>query len=136
MNGITVDTSQLDQLARRLAQAKTNAYKGALAAVKKGAQNTKTAIQADLKGSSHPGIRRVLIRYEMHASATRIEADIAPIATGRHREHGHTGPTVAAIAFFGTARGGGTHKFYEHGEQKLDATARHVHKAAMEAILP
>ena len=51
----------------------------------------------------------------------RVEADIAPVKT--------TGG-LANIAFFGGAHGGGgTHRFYEHGEQEFETTARYVEEA-------
>jgi hypothetical protein len=58
----------------------------------------------------------------MKAEGTRIEADIGP------REGG--AGDLANIAFFGTSRGGGTHKFYEHGEKEFSTAAEFVHKAA------
>ena len=42
--------------------------------------------------------------------------------------------SLANIAFFGTAKGGGTHEFYEHGEKELPALAEHVAKAAVEVV--
>ena len=42
--------------------------------------------------------------------------------------------SLANIAFFGTAKGGGTHEFYEHGEDELPRLAEHVAKAAVEVV--
>ncbi|MBT9823623.1 hypothetical protein [Bifidobacterium longum] len=42
--------------------------------------------------------------------------------------------SLANIAFFGTAKGGGTHEFYEYGEDELPRLAEHVAKAAVEVV--
>jgi hypothetical protein len=126
-----IDVSQVNGLARKLATVSTHKQVLVAAAVKKGAQNIKESIQEDIKGSSNKGIRQVQIKYEMKVTdGTTIEADIGPVASGKQKKKGDSGPSVAAIAFFGTARGGGTHKFYEHGEDELPAVADYVHKAA------
>ena len=117
-----IDVSQVNALAQKLAAAPLKKHALVAAAVKKGAQNIKEAIQEDVKGSGNKGIRRIPIAYEMKAEGTRIEADIGPRKEGAGN--------LANIAFFGTERGGGTHKFYEHGEDELDATADYVRKAA------
>jgi hypothetical protein len=117
-----IDVSQVNALAQKLAVVPLKKHALVAAAVKKGAQNIKEAIQADVQGSSNKAIRRIPIAYEMKDEGTRIEADIGP------REGG--AGDLANIAFFGTSRGGGTHKFYEHGEKELSTAAEFVHKAA------
>lgn len=96
------------------------------AAVKKGAQNVKNSIRDDLKGSGNRAFRRIPISYTLQESAGRITAEIGP-------SKGGTG-SLANIAFFGTAKGGGTHRFYEHGEDELPRLAEHVAKAAVEVV--
>jgi hypothetical protein len=117
-----LDTSQLDAFAKALALVPAKKRVLVKAAVKKGAQNIKTAIQADVKSSSNRGFRRIPIAYEMKETADGVEADIAPRTGGAG--------SLANLAFFGTARGGGTHEFYEHGERELEPTARYVALAA------
>lgn len=96
------------------------------AAVKKGAQNVKNSIRDDLKGSGNRAFRRIPISYTLQESAGRITAEIGPSKGGAG--------SLANIAFFGTAKGGGTHEFYEHGEDELPRLAEHVAKAAVEVV--
>lgn len=95
-------------------------------AVKKGAQNVKNDLREDLSGSGNKAFRRIPITYEVKATPGRITAEIGP-------SKGVAG-SLANIAFFGTAKGGGTHEFYEHGEKELPALAEHVAKAAVEVV--
>ena len=117
-----IDVSQVQALAQRMAAAPLKKQVLVAAAVKKGAQNIKEAIQEDVRSSSNAAFRRIPIHYDMKSEGVRVEADIGP-------EEGGAG-SLSNIAFFGTSRGGGTHKFYEHGADELDATARYVAKAA------
>lgn len=96
------------------------------ASVKKGAQNVKNSIRDDLEGSGNRAFRRIQISYTLQESAGRITAEIGPTKGG-------TG-SLANIAFFGTARGGGTHRFYEHGEEELPKLAEYVARAAVEVV--
>jgi hypothetical protein len=121
MSGL-IDVSQVNALAQKLAAVPLKKHALVAAAVKKGAQNIKEAIQADVQGSSNKAIRRIPIAYEMKDEGTRIEADIGPRKEGAG--------DLANIAFFGTSRGGGSHEFYGHGEGELDTTADYVRKAA------
>lgn len=59
-------------------------------------------------------------------SAGRISAEIGPTKGGAG--------SLANIAFFGTAKGGGTHRFYEHGEEELPKLAEYVARAAVEGF--
>ncbi|RGT66351.1 hypothetical protein DWX12_09210 [Bifidobacterium pseudocatenulatum] len=72
------------------------------ASVKKGAQNVKNSIRDDLNGSGNAAFRRIPISYTLQESAGRITAEIGPTKGGAG--------SLANIAFFGTARGGGTHQ--------------------------
>ncbi|PLS25967.1 hypothetical protein [Bifidobacterium parmae] len=122
MGVIGIDASQVTAFAARLSKAVGRNHVLVAAAVKRGAQNIKTAVQADVRGSSNRGISRIPIAYEMKEAGTTVEADIAPVSGGAG--------SLANIAFFGTAKGGGTHRFYEHGEAELETTARYVKEAA------
>lgn len=117
-----VDVSQVTALAEKLAAIPLKKQLLVTAAVKKGAQNIKDAIAEDLHGSSNKAIARIPIAYEMKDRGVMVEADIGPRDGGAGE--------LANIAFFGTSKGGGTHDFYEHGEDELDATAKYVAKAA------
>jgi hypothetical protein len=118
---VRIDSHELDELARKLTVASVRAPIKAANAVKKGAQNIKTAVKADLASSSHSNFRRIPIAYEIKVDGLRVEADIAPVKTAGG---------LANIAFFGGAHGGGgTHRFYEHGEQEFETTARYVEEA-------
>lgn len=116
-----IDSHELDELARKLTVASVRAPIKAANAVKKGAQSIKTAVKADLASSSHSSFRRIPIVYEIKTEGMRVAADIAPVKTAGG---------LANIAFFGGAHGGGgTHRFYEHGEQEFETTARYVEEA-------
>ena len=97
------------------------------AAVKKGAQNVKNSIRDDLKGSGNAAFRRIPISYTLQESAGRITAEIGPTKGG-------TG-SLANIAFFGTAKGGGTHWFYQFAEQELPTLAEYVGDAADDMLI-
>ena len=96
------------------------------ATVKKAAQNVKTTIESDVGASSNAGIRQVRIGYETGSTGPVEYADVSP------REGGAS--DLANIAFFGTARGGGTHKFYEHAEDELPTLADYVADSAGDAL--
>ncbi|MBW3088826.1 hypothetical protein KIH77_08840 [Bifidobacterium sp. 82T24] len=119
---MSVDASQLTAFGRRLAAVPKKKQALVAAAVKKGAQNIKTSIQQDVAGSSNAAMSRIPIAYEMKSAGVNVEADIAPQSGGAG--------SLANIAFFGTSKGGGSHRFYEHGEEELDTVARYVHEAA------
>lgn len=120
------DASELSAFGRRVAAAHAKASIAVAKAVKKGAQNVKEAIQADVAESGHRGIRKVRIGYEIESSGTTIRADISP------RDGGAS--DLANIAFFGTAKGGGTHQFYEHAERELPTLTDYVGDAATDML--
>ena len=120
------DASELTAFGDRLL-AKGVARRAAITmAVKKGAQNVKNDLREDLSGSGNKAFRRIPITYEVKESAGRVTAEIGPSKGGAG--------SLANIAFFGTAKGGGTHEFYEHGEAELPNLAEHVAKAAVEVV--
>ena len=121
-----IDASELTELGRRMALAQAVVKPQLASTVKKAAQNVKTAIESDVGASSNAGLRQVRIGYETGSTGTVEYADVSP------REGGSS--SLANIAFFGTARGGGTHRFYEHAEDELPTLADYVSDAAGDAL--
>ncbi|MDY4677590.1 MAG: hypothetical protein SO360_01820 [Bifidobacterium tsurumiense] len=120
---MNIDASQLHKLAERLTSAPARKQAKIVAAVNHGALNVKNAIKSDLSTSKDKGFRHIPIRYEAKVKGTSVEADIAPTKGGAGN--------LANLAFFGTSRGGGTHRFYEHAEEEFDTVADFVRKAAI-----
>ncbi|MBS5559120.1 MAG: hypothetical protein KHX19_01620, partial [Bifidobacterium longum] len=106
---------ELTAFGRRVAAAHAMASVKVAKAVKKGAQNVKEGVISDLQTSSNYAISRIGIGYEMGSTGTTIYADVSP------RDGGAS--DLANIAFFGTAKGGGTHWFYQFAEQELPTLA-------------
>ncbi|WP_298046964.1 hypothetical protein [uncultured Bifidobacterium sp.] len=120
------DASQLSAFGNALI-AKTTARRALISAsVKKGAQNVKNSIRDDLNGSGNAAFREIPVSYTVRESAGRITAEIGPTKGGAG--------SLANIAFFGTAKGGGTHRFYEHGEEELPKLTEYVARAAVEGF--
>ena len=126
MSDITIDASELTAFGRRVAAAHAMASVKVAQAVKKGAQNVKEVIISDLQTSSNYAIR-IGIGYEMGSTGTTIYADVSP------REGGAS--DLDNIAFFGTAKGGGTHDFYEAAETELPTLAEYVADAADDMLI-
>jgi hypothetical protein len=95
------------------------------ASVKKGAQNVKNSIRDDLKGSGNKAFRSIPITYTVSETPGRITAEIGP--TKAERVRSRTSRSSAP-------RGGGTHRFYEHGEEELPKLAEYVARAAVEGF--
>lgn len=92
-------------------------------ALKKAAQNIKTAMQADLRASSNAGIRFV--------AGTVTYDDIAATGTGLETEIGPEKPqgALANIAYFGTYKGGGhTRDPREAAEEEMPAFEAEIDK--------
>ena len=120
------DASELTAFADKLL-AKGVARRAAITmAVKKGAQNVKNDLREDLSSSGNKAFRRIPITYTVKEAPGRISAEIGPTKGGAG--------SLANIAFFGTAKGGGTHRFYEHGEEELPKLAEYVARAAVEGF--
>lgn len=119
---MNIDASQVTQFAQRLTMVPAVKQRLVKAAVKRGAQNIKNAVQADVRTSSNPGFRQIPIAYEMQEKGTTITARIAPTMGGAGN--------LGYLAFHGTARGGGTHQFYEHGVKEFPQTVKYVQLAA------
>lgn len=127
MSNVTVDASELTAFGRSVASAHAKASIAVAKAVKKGAQNVKEGVISDLQTSSNYAISRIGIGYEMGSTGTTIYADVSP------RDGGAS--DLANIAFFGTAKGGGTHAFYEHAETELPPLAEYVADAADDMLI-
>ena len=128
MSDVTVDASELTAFGRRVASAHAKASIAVAKAVKKGAQNVKESIQEDVAGSGDAvGIRKVRVAYELGSTGTTVYADVSPRVGGASN--------LANIAFFGTAKGGGTHAFYEHAETELPTLAEYVGDAADDMLI-
>lgn len=121
-----IDASELTELGRRMALAQAVVRPRLAATVKKAAQNVKEAITYDVMTSSNQPMTYIGIGYETGHDATGEYADVSP------REGGAS--SLANIAFFGTARGGGTHRFYEHAEDELPTLADYVADSAGDAL--
>lgn len=127
MSDVTIDASELTSFGRRIAAAHAKASIAVAKAVKKGAQNVKEGVISDLQTSSNYAISRIGIGYEMGSTGTTIYADVSP------RDGGAS--DLANIAFFGTAKGGGTHDFYEAAETELPTLAEYVADAADDMLM-
>lgn len=126
MAGMIVDASELTALGRRLTLAQTVSHTLIAATVKKAAQNVKDAINEDVGGSSNGGLAQVRVAYETGSEGNVEYADVSPRDSGASN--------LANIAFFGTARGGGTHEFYGHAAEELPTLADYVGDAAGAAL--
>lgn len=126
MSLVNVDASQLKAFGTTLAGGATVRRALISASVKKGAQNVKNSIRDDLNGSGNAAFRHIPITYTVSETPGRISAEIGPTKGGAG--------SLANIAFFGTAKGGGTHRFYEHGEEELPKLAEYVARAAVEGF--
>lgn len=121
----TIDASELSAESRRLAAAIPKSRVLVKAAVKRGAQNIKNAVQKELSGSvSH--FDEIGITYNIESTKNDIHADIMPLSYGASM--------LDNIAFFGGARGGGTYRYYEFADQELPVLASYVALAAVEAL--
>lgn len=94
-----IDTSELLRLAADLGKAPAEVTRGMPAVVNKGALNIKNTMRADAAGSRHFRFARA-INYDTRQGMGFYEAEIGP-------EKGSPG-SIANIAYFGGARGGGT----------------------------
>lgn len=116
------DASQVVAFASKLKLAPSKKRVKVLATTKKAAVNIKKSVQADLRGSSNPGIRSIPIEFDEPFLSAPMQVTV------------EIGPSVKAgglanIAFFGTSKGGGTHRFYEHVEDELDTWKRYMTEA-------
>ena len=118
-----VDTSEVREFAAKLAAAPEKKRRRVAMIVKKGAQNVKNETRADLASSGNAAFRSIPISYDMHDRGALVEADVAPADGGAG--------DLANLAFFGTAKGGGTHDFYQHARAEFPNLVRELRKVAM-----
>ena len=99
---VEVDVSEVREYAKELTDIPWELSRHAVPALKKGAQNIKTTMQADLRQSGNKGFRHVAstVSYdEPSASGSGYEVEIGP-----DKPSG----ALANIAYFGSWKGGGT----------------------------
>lgn len=118
-----VDTSEVKAFAAKLQAAPERKRRRVSMIVKKAAQNVKNETRADLTSSGNAAFRHIPISYEMQDRGSVVEADVAP-------DDGGAGD-LANLAFFGTAKGGGTHDFYQHARTEFPNLVRELRRAAM-----
>ena len=122
---LQIDKADLSRWVTKCESANAASHAKIVAAINHGALNVKNAIREDVKTSKFKQFRRISTRYEMKDHGTVIEAAIHPTDTGPS--------DLSNLAFFGTSKGGGTHKFYEHGVDEWETTSNYVRRALEEA---
>lgn len=88
------------------------------------ALNVKKAVKADLAESDYWYFRDTPITYEIEKKFHEVTATVAP-------SKGRPG-SVINFAFFGSKRGGGTHKFYEYAQPEFDTMIEEMRKVGVE----
>jgi len=100
---MSVDTSELDTLARDLAKIPADMVPKIRGVVSKSALNTKNAMRKDARSSRHFKQLAPTIGYDLKVHGFGgdgvIEAEVGPIPGGAG--------SLAGIAYFGTSRAGG-----------------------------
>lgn len=129
-DGMTVDASEIQALARDIDSASGRILPEMRKVVSKGALNVKNAMQKDLAASAHfRGIARS-VNYDMAGNDHFSEAEIGPSS-----EPGSPG-NLANIAYFGGVRGGGTVRDpREPLEEEAESFFEHVERLAAESLL-
>ena len=94
-------TAEMRQLATNLGRVAGNALKDVDDVLKKGVQNIKTEMQADVSGSPHFKGMAGSISYESHYLPGRARYVVGPDKSRR-------GGSLGNIYYFGTSRGGGS----------------------------
>ena len=106
MADISIDTSQVRELAADMSRFPEQLNRWVIPVVEKGALNIKNQMRADASDSAHFRGMASAISYDMvfggFGDAGTYEAQIGPSS-----EPGSPG-NLANIAYFGTSRGGGT----------------------------
>lgn len=99
---VEVDVSEVREYAKELTDIPGELSRHAVPALKKGAQNIKTTMQADLRQSGNKGFR--------HVASTVNYDEVAVSGAGYEVEIGPDKPSgaLANIAYFGSWKGGGT----------------------------
>lgn len=94
-------SAELRQLATNLGRIAGSAVKDVDEVLKKGVQNIKTEMQADVSGSAHFKGMAGSISYESHYLPGRARWVVGP-------DKGRRGGSLGNIYYFGTSRGGGS----------------------------
>lgn len=123
---MTLDTGELDRLAGDWRAAASRAPDRFWPTFSRAGLNIKKTVNDDLAQSSNAGFRRIRVSYDRLPASMGIGVEIGPRNGGAN--------DLANLAFFGTARGGGTHLFYEFGEQELPTLQSEVLKTASELV--
>ncbi len=98
---MSVDVSELRELATDLQRIPATVIREVPAVVKKGADNVKRTMQADFRGSRSFGHIARTVTYDTTVDATGVEAEVGP-----DKSRGG-GASLAHIAYWGGANGGG-----------------------------
>lgn len=109
MVDIKVDMTEVESFAVDLGRLPAELSRHAIPVLKKAAQNIKTEIQADMRGSSNRGFQKI-------AGAVSYD-DISDGPDGYETEIGFNkegAGNLANLAIYGSYKGGGTHEPPEH----------------------
>lgn len=126
-DGMTVDASEIEALARDINAATGRIVPEMRKSVSKSALNVKRAMQKDFEASTHfRGIARS-VTYDMRGNDSYSEAEIGPVPTPGLLEN---------IAYFGGARGGGTVRDpREPLQEESESFFEHIERLATEGVL-
>lgn len=130
MAKVTIDTAEVDAYIAELKRIPAEMGRHVAPVVKRAAQNIKTEQQADLRGSSNAGLRKIggFVNYDEPSSGTVIETEIGI-------DKGGAG-SLGNIAVYGTPKGGGTHPHTaEFAEKEMPSFTRHLSDVAAGLLL-
>lgn len=119
-----LDSSELTQFLSTLNKAARMKDEQVEKIVAHAALNVKKAVKADLAKSYYWYFRETPITYEIEKKFHEVTATVAPLK-------GSPG-SVINFAFFGSIRGGGTHKFYEYAQPEFDTMIEEMRKVGVE----
>lgn len=125
---IKLDTSALDAVAAGWRAKSDTLIPKLKPTFSKAGLNIKNRINEDLKASRNGGISRVRVTYDVTASRSAIGLEVGPDKSAAPVS------ALGNIAFFGTARGGGTHLFYEQADPELPVLQRFVEEIASKEV--
>lgn len=125
---IKFDTSQLDAVAAGWRAKSATLMPKLKPTFSKAGLNIKNRINEDLKASRNAGIARVRVTYDVTASRSAIGLEVGPDKAAAPVN------ALGNIAFFGTARGGGTHLFYEQADPEIPTLQKFVEEIAAREV--
>ncbi|PJM80008.1 hypothetical protein [Bifidobacterium scaligerum] len=126
-DGIRFDVSDVLREAADLKAARIRAMPLLKATLSKASLNIKNTINDDLGKSRDGGFRKIRVSYDITTTPTGLQSEIGPRKGGSN--------DLANIAFFGTARGGGTHPFYEWMDPEAERLEQYATQAAWKAVM-